>query len=142
MRRYVGLLAMVLVMVMVLATGCGDDDGGSNTDGGVGQDAAPGSDAAPGQDAAPGSDAQTQADSGVPPTPADCDPLPAATGNTIEVHHTDADTLRQTVMDAPSGTTILLHDGEYDMSGATTSTASGSSRPTSPYAPTPGTAAP
>ena len=46
-----------------------------------------------------------------------CPPLPPPSGPTIEKYPADADTLRTTIADAASGTTILLHDGFYDMSG-------------------------
>jgi hypothetical protein len=46
-----------------------------------------------------------------------CAPLPPPTGPTIERYPADADTLRATIAGAASGTTILLHDGFYDMSG-------------------------
>lgn len=46
-----------------------------------------------------------------------CDPLPPPSGPTIEKWPADADTLRTTIGGAVSGTTILLHDGVYDMSG-------------------------
>jgi len=48
---------------------------------------------------------------------APCDPLPPPTGPTIEKYPTDAGNLRSTIESAASGTTILLHDGFYDMSG-------------------------
>lgn len=46
-----------------------------------------------------------------------CVPLPPPTGPTIEKHPSDAGTLRATIAGAAEGTTILLHDGFYDMSG-------------------------
>jgi hypothetical protein len=46
-----------------------------------------------------------------------CDPLPPPGGPTIEAWPSDAGTLRTTIATAASGTTILLHDGLYDMSG-------------------------
>ena len=46
-----------------------------------------------------------------------CAPLPPPSGPTIEKHPADANSLRATIADATSGTTILLHDGFYDMSG-------------------------
>ncbi len=44
-----------------------------------------------------------------------CDPLPAATGNTVEIWPAQASILRQSVADAATGTTLLLHDGTYDL---------------------------
>jgi hypothetical protein len=59
-----------------------------------------------------------------------CDPLPPPTGPVIEKWPADADGLRSTIAGASSGTTILLHDGFYDMSGGdSTSTASPSPHP-------------
>ncbi len=46
-----------------------------------------------------------------------CDPLPPPSGSVVEVFPAGAGTLRDTVAAAASGTTILLHDGLYDMSG-------------------------
>lgn len=46
-----------------------------------------------------------------------CDPLPPPVGPTIIAGPADAATLRDTVAGAASGTTILLSDGTYDMSG-------------------------
>ena len=46
-----------------------------------------------------------------------CAPLPPPTGATIERWPSDADSLRTTIASAASGTTILLHDGFYDMGG-------------------------
>ncbi len=44
-----------------------------------------------------------------------CDPLPPPTGPTVEVLPSQASSLRQIVADAATGTTILLHDGTYDL---------------------------
>ena len=44
-----------------------------------------------------------------------CDPLPPPAGSTIDVHPADAGVLRNLVASASSGTTILLHDGTYDL---------------------------
>jgi len=46
-----------------------------------------------------------------------CSPLPPPSGPTIEKFPSDAESLRSTIAGAASGTTILLHDGFYDMSG-------------------------
>lgn len=46
-----------------------------------------------------------------------CAPLPSPSGPVIDVYPADANTLRETIGAASSGTTILLHDGFYDMSG-------------------------
>jgi hypothetical protein len=50
-----------------------------------------------------------------------CAPLPAPSGPIIEKYPDDADNLRATIVGAASGTTILLHDGYYDMSGGDSS---------------------
>lgn len=46
---------------------------------------------------------------------APCEPLPPVAGDPVEVWPAQASTLRQTVADAASGTTILLHDGIFDL---------------------------
>jgi len=46
-----------------------------------------------------------------------CAPLPPPAGPTIVKSPSDADNLRATILGAATGTTILLHDGFYDMSG-------------------------
>ncbi len=46
-----------------------------------------------------------------------CDPLPAPPGAVVDVYPAQAAQLRGTVAAAATGTTILLHDGTYDMSG-------------------------
>jgi len=51
---------------------------------------------------------------------APCDPLPPPSGPIVERYPADAGTLRTTIAGAASGTTILLHDGFYDMSGGDT----------------------
>jgi hypothetical protein len=48
---------------------------------------------------------------------APCGPLPPPSGPIIEKNPADAGNLRNTIAGAASGTTILLHDGYYDMSG-------------------------
>jgi len=48
---------------------------------------------------------------------APCPSLPPPTGATVEVYPADADQLRGIVAAAASGTTILLHDGAYDLGG-------------------------
>jgi hypothetical protein len=46
-----------------------------------------------------------------------CAPLHPPVGPTIEKTPADAGDLRATIAGAATGTTILLHDGSYDMSG-------------------------
>ena len=48
---------------------------------------------------------------------APCPSLPPPAEPTIEVFPADADQLRDIVAGASSGTTVLLHDGTYDLSG-------------------------
>jgi len=50
-----------------------------------------------------------------------CSPLPPPAGPIIEKWPTDAGNLRATIAGAAAGTTILLHDGLYDMSGGDSS---------------------
>ena len=50
-----------------------------------------------------------------------CSPLPQPSGPIIEKWPTDAGNLRATIAGAAAGTTILLHDGFYDMSGGDSS---------------------
>jgi hypothetical protein len=50
-----------------------------------------------------------------------CDPLPAPQGAVIDVYPAQADQLRGIVAGAGAGTTVLLHDGFYDMSGGDSS---------------------
>ena len=45
-----------------------------------------------------------------------CDPLPAPPGAVIDVDPAQADQLRGIVAGAATGTTVLLHDGLYDLS--------------------------
>jgi hypothetical protein len=80
----------------------GESDGGSRSDGSGVADSATG-------DAA-------LADGGVLP-PVACGPLDPPSGDVVEVHPADADSLRDIVGSAATGTTVLLHDGTYDMSG-------------------------
>lgn len=46
-----------------------------------------------------------------------CTPLPPPDGTVVEVLPSQADQLKTMVQGAASGTTLLLHDGFYDMSG-------------------------
>jgi len=45
-----------------------------------------------------------------------CSPLPPPSGTIVEVDPDDAGQLKSRISSAGSGTTILLHDGFYDMS--------------------------
>jgi hypothetical protein len=105
--------SIAVALACWLAAGCGGDpavrDGGedaSRVDGGR-TDAA-GLDAA-GLDAA-------GFDAGTPPS-VGCGPLPGPTGATVMVTPTQADMLPGIVRDAAAGTTILLADGTYRMTG-------------------------
>jgi hypothetical protein len=103
----------------ILAAGCGGSGGAG--DGGAGD----ASDAA--GDAAADTPADTPEDAPVdtgpgdgtdePPPPAGCGPLPDPTGPTVTVGPDGAGELRGIVAGAAEGTTILLEDGTYDMSG-------------------------
>ncbi len=124
MRRTPTHFALPLALALAIgASGCSDGGGNANAndngaDAGVGDDGGPGPDAETDIDGGgPGADAEADPDGGGDPPPADCAPLPAPTGNTVEVFPSEADSLRQTVLDAPSGTTVLLHDGDYWMDG-------------------------
>ena len=121
-------LGVSFMMVLATAPGCGDDDappGGSDgarvdagrSDSGVGldaelPDAGPDYDAGPTPDAGPGSDAGT-----IPP-PTGCSPLPAGSGTTVSVDPSRADELPAIVAGAATGTTIVLADGTYRMTGS------------------------
>lgn len=102
----------LVVVAAVLAACCGKGPGGDGDATDAPGDAPDTTDATvdPPQD--PGRD-----DGDGPPVPADCAPLPDPAGPTITVTPDRADELRSIVMDAAEGTTILLEDGAYDMSG-------------------------
>jgi hypothetical protein len=66
-----------------------------------------------------GADSTATDDTGDPPEPpaaAGCDPLPPAEGDVLEIG--PEDDLAATITNAPSGQTIVLRDGTYDVSGA------------------------
>ncbi len=67
-----------------------------------------------------GGEAGQPGDSGGAPNgdDGDCEPLPDPTGPTVEVTPEQSDELPSIVADAASGTTILLSDGTYTMTGA------------------------
>jgi hypothetical protein len=71
-----------------------------------------------GTTAADGADSTGPDDTGDPPPPpaAGCEPLPPAEGDVVEIG--PGDDLAATITNAPSGRTILLQDGTYDVSGA------------------------
>ena len=106
--------------ILALVTGaaaCGDDSGGGGQADAAFADA--GTDARTEMDAAwdatPPSDG-SEADASNP-LPEDCAPLPTPEGDVIHVTPADAPNLAQMVRDASEGTTFLLEDGTYDMSG-------------------------
>lgn len=123
MTRRFFIVFLGLLTLGVSPVGCGDDSGNSGSDASVGDDAnlddAGAGDADIHQDGGSTPDATSDPDGSTPP-PTGCGPMEAPTGETVEVHPTDADTLRDIVMSAEPGTTILLHDGTYDMSGGDT----------------------
>lgn len=116
------LVAIGVAGICALAAACGDkaqsgpNDAQAGIDGATHRDAGPLPDVAPLGDSAVAGDADVSPDGGGV-TPADCAPLPAPSGNVLEVFPGEADSLRQTILDAPSGTTILLHDGDYALDG-------------------------
>jgi hypothetical protein len=103
----------------LLAAGCGGSGSGTGGDGGPdgAGDAATSGDTAPGDgatgDGPPAGDAG--GDGGQPVS--SCVPLPAPTGTIVHAGPGDADQLRALVAAAQTGTTILLADGTYDLSG-------------------------
>jgi hypothetical protein len=60
----------------------------------------------------------TKPDSSVPPATNPCPALPKASGTTVKVKPTQASTLASIVSAAKTGTTILLEDGTYKMTGS------------------------
>jgi len=50
-----------------------------------------------------------------------CPPLPPPSGTVVEIQPSQADQLRNIVGNASSGTTLLLHDGQYDLDGGDSS---------------------
>lgn len=97
-------------LAIVLAIGCGGGEDG--TDAGTGD--ADGS--VVGDSGAMPTDGGGPIDGGAPPATS-CAPLPAASGATIMVTPAQASELPQIVRDAAEGTTILLADGTYRMTG-------------------------
>jgi len=86
--------------------------GGSGGSGGVGASGAGGTVGEAGQSGASGAGTGGGGGGSV-----SCAPLPAPTGNVIEVTASEAQDLPGIVRDAPSGSTILLADGTYRMTG-------------------------
>lgn len=117
-----------LVSVLLVGTACGDDgpgavdtSGPSSGPGTSGPTSGPtdgGSDV--GATATDGLDgtSTSDGDTGDPPPPpaAGCAPLPPAAGDVVEIG--PEDDLAATIASAPTGRTILLRDGTYDVSGA------------------------
>ena len=94
------------------------DDGPGSSDG-ASEDASSNGDGpttSPGDDDS-GSDSASDESTGGGPTPGgDCDPLPPPEGDVIEVGA--GDDLAAAIASAPSGSTLVLADGTYDVSGA------------------------
>jgi hypothetical protein len=109
-----------LLLAALLVAGCGGSGGGNDGDGGAdgARDAATGGDTATTGDA-PAGDGATTGDAGgdAAQPPSTCAPLPAPTGTIVNAGPGDADQLRGIVAAAQTGTTILLADGTYDLSG-------------------------
>ena len=99
-----------------------EGDSGPDGSGPVGDGEGTSADDGPGDDDGPGTGGPTTSesdgdDTGEPPGPAaGCEPLPAPRGPTVTIG--PADDFAATIASAPSGTTILLQDGTYDLSGA------------------------
>lgn len=105
--------AMLLACAIALAS-CGDevgvgDDAGTRDAGGVPSDGAA-------VDAPASPIDGAIADGGTIPA-GECEPLPAATGTIVRVVPSQADELVGLVRDAAAGTTFLLADGTYRMTG-------------------------
>ncbi|HWB75786.1 MAG TPA: hypothetical protein VG755_12550 [Nannocystaceae bacterium] len=95
------------------------DDGPSSTDGASEDDASSqgdGPSTTPGDDDSGSDSASEDSTGGVGPTGGDCDPLPPPEGDVIEVG--PGDDLPAAIANAASGTTLMLADGTYDVSGA------------------------
>lgn len=115
---------------LALASGCGDDGGstGSGTSSGttgsstmgdtsVGTTVATDSGPTSGSSGADGSSGGEDTDGPPPPPPAvGCTPLPPPEGDVLELG--PEDDLAAAIADAPTGRTLVLLDGTYDVSGA------------------------
>ncbi len=111
-------VSCTVALTGLMTAGCSDDDNGGTQDGSLvdgARDAAVHEDASQ-RDAAQNSDASTDPD-GSTPVPTNCDPLPEPEGNIVEVAPAQASELAQMIRDAQPGTTFVLADGLYDMSG-------------------------
>jgi hypothetical protein len=95
-----------------------DDDSSTSDDDSTADDDSGGAPSFGDDDAAVDDDTPSDDDTVVPPSPVSnaCDPLPPAEGPTIEL--SPQDDLAAAVAAAEEGTTLLLADGEYDVSGA------------------------
>jgi hypothetical protein len=101
--------------------GSGANGGNGATSSGGGNGASGGSGASGGAGASSGANGGTEAGgsgaSGGTASPSNCEPLPAPSGDTLSVTPEEADDLPGIVQGAAEGTTILLEDGTYQMSG-------------------------
>lgn len=111
----------VLLCSATLLSACDKDSGGTDPDARPPGDGQVRPDGASPADGGVTPDGEAPPDGGTVQPPVGCDPLPAPTGTVVEVWPTDADTLRDTVLSAASGTTILLHDGLYALDGGDSS---------------------
>lgn len=104
-------------MCVLAAAACGDDasntSSSSNASGGSGASAG-GASGVGGSSSSVGGSAAGGGGSGGG-TSGDCAPLPAPSGTVVEVG--PGDDVQAAVANAQPGTTILLQDGQYDMSG-------------------------
>lgn len=130
--RWQGLgLAGVLAGLAGALAGCSDDGAGQGGDasgptsaGSASDGSASGGPASDGPSDGgtatgdPGADSGDTGDTGEPPPPpaTGCAPLPPAEGDVVEIG--PEDDLAAAIASAPTGRTILLRDGTYDVSGA------------------------
>lgn len=97
-------------MTIALLAACSGDDDASNAAQPADPNAADGGGTI--------SEAGGEGDGGSPVVPSGCAPLPAPTGNVVNVTPAQANDLPSIVQNAPEGTTILLADGVYKMTSS------------------------
>ncbi|MCA9708762.1 MAG: right-handed parallel beta-helix repeat-containing protein [Myxococcales bacterium] len=122
-RRRVGTWAVAGALV---GSACGDDGSGTGTDGSSGADGPAtlgetGTGTGPSDGTMTSADTSGSGDTGPPPPPppppaAGCEPLPPPEGDVLELG--PEDDLAAAIADAPTGRTLVLRDGTYDVSGA------------------------
>ncbi len=131
MRRWLGFLLAMGLCWWLSACSSGNVasvDAGQDANLDAGQNGDPGLDAGGQDDDQQDGDAGEDADDGGVDAGVDgggdegsptqlCEALPAPSGTVINVNPSQANQLRQIILDAQPGTTILLADGTYDLSG-------------------------